>query len=277
MTEADGSQVANAYRNQHFVPEMYLRLFNEGHEDAIDIVPMRSGRLVRGASLHNQASKHLFYGEDGSVERELGQIEGAAAGIIATILRRDRPPNRLSPDHQGLVMFISIQLMRTLAAVEEANERADKVAKSMIREAIPGHEMLDRLDLVKVTLSDPVADAMRAGFQGTPFLYDLKMKLIVNSSDVPFLASDAPVIMHNCLYEGTGAPASGYANKGLQIVLPPGPWRALILYDSAVYEVRLRRQQCSAASQCTPCRTDQRSPVGNGTKRCVCGRRRAGS
>lgn len=226
-----------AYRNQHFVPEMYLRLFNGGHRHMIDIVPMRTGKLVRSASLHDQASRNWFYDDDGSVERPLSEIEGAAAGIIATMLERDRPPAQLSADHQGLVMFISIQYSRTLAAAEDANERIDKVAKSMIRESMPDNELISMLDKVRVTLKSPVSDTMRSGFLGAPLLYDLKLKMIINSSQHPFLASDAPVVMHNWLHDGTGTPATGYANSGLQIILPLGPWRALLMYDENAYDV----------------------------------------
>ena len=55
------------------------------------------------------------------------------------------------------------------------------------------------------------------------------MKLIVNTSGRPFLASDAHVILHNRLYGQSGAAAVGLANSGLQIFVPLGPRRALIM------------------------------------------------
>lgn len=226
-----------AYQNQHFVPEFLLKLYNGGHEHMIDIVPMRVGRLRRGVSLHEQASKDWFYDDDGSVERELGTIEGETARIITRMLALDRPPARLSREHQGLVMFVAIQHFRTLAAATAADEKIDKLAKSVLKEASDDPEIVSNLHLVNVTLKKPVNYSMRLGFQGTPLLYDLRMKLIVNTSGRPFLASDAPVILHNRLYGQSGAPAVGLANSGLQIFVPLGPRRALIMYDEDAYEV----------------------------------------
>lgn len=227
----------SARKNQHFVPQFYLRLFAEPGGRRISVLPLSTGRIIHGASVRDQAARPWFYDRDGSVEDALSRMEGGAAPIIAEILRRDRPPPRLSAEHQGLIVFLAIQMSRTQAAAEDANERADKVAKALLRRAMEGDERLADLDLVTISLTHPTSDAMRAGFFGIPLLYDLRIKIIVNASGRPFIASDAPVALHNRWYEGTGAPALGHANAGLQIVVPLGPDRALLLYDEDVYEV----------------------------------------
>ncbi|HEX4738817.1 MAG TPA: DUF4238 domain-containing protein [Allosphingosinicella sp.] len=226
-----------ANKNQHFVPQSYLRLFNDGDERQIDVLPLSLGRIIRGVSLRDQASRPWFYDQDGTIERELAKLEGSAAGIIRAMLARDRPPKRLSSEHQGLIMFLALQLARTQAAADAENERADKLAKLLIRRMNPDNPLRDNLDLVRVTLTHPVHEAMRMAFLGTPLLYDLKLKLIVNASSTPFVASDAPAILHNHLCDGTGTPARGYASIGLQIILPLGPWRALLCYDGDAYAV----------------------------------------
>lgn len=237
MDRCGSTEAMSSRKNQHYVPKMYLRLFAEPGGRQIGVLPLSTGELVTGASIRDQASRPWFYDRDGSIEEALGTIEGEASRIIAAMLGRDRPPRRGSSEHQGLVTFLSIQLSRTQAAADDVNERTEKVAKALLRQAHEGNTRLNNLDLVKIKLTSPVDEAMRWGFLGTPLLYDLHYKLIINTSGCPLTASDAPVVLHKRWYEGTGTPALGLADEGLQLIVPLGPWRAMIFYDPGLYAV----------------------------------------
>lgn len=224
-------------KNQHFIPKMYLRLFGNADGASIGVYNLSTDRFVRVASMRDQASKAWFYDRDGEVERGLSRLEGGAAELLNTILRHDRLPPPNSSAYFVLLRFVALQRERTQAAVAELDERTDRYTKAMLRYQITDPEMLGYLDKVRIKRSEGVAESVLAAHLGTPLLHDLRAKLIENVSGRAFYISDAPVIFHNRLYGGTGAPADGYGSVGLQILVPIGPWRAILFYDAEAYEV----------------------------------------
>lgn len=226
-----------ANKNQHFVPKMYLKLFGNVPVASIGVFNIAAERFIPMASIRDQASKAWFYDRDGQVEHTFGAIESRAARLLDQILQHDRLPQRFGAAHHGLLTFVSLQHERTQAAVAEFNERTDKYVKAMLRHQYAGHEMVENLHLVEISRSDAVAESLLAAHLSMPLLYDLKYKLVENVSGRAFFISDAPVIFHNHLYGGTGASADGYANVGLQILVPIGPWRAILFYDDVAYAV----------------------------------------
>lgn len=69
-------------------------------------------------------------------------------------------------------------------------------------------------------------------------LLDLHKVILVNETELEFITSDAPVIMHNAWCEGvTWQGTTGFASSGLQILLPLSPRRALLMFDRDVYAV----------------------------------------
>jgi hypothetical protein len=99
--------------------------------------------------------------------------------------------------------------------------------------------MLEALELVKITRTNGVAEAVRAATVGASLLTDLSLILVHNDSEMLFVASDAPVVLHNRMFEAhrLSNPA-GYASVGLQLIIPLGPRLALLCYDAAAYEAR---------------------------------------
>ncbi|MBJ7437957.1 MAG: DUF4238 domain-containing protein [Sphingopyxis sp.] len=224
-------------KNQHFIPKMYLRLFGNADGASIGVFNLASGHFVRVASIRDQASKPWFYDRDGEVERGLAHLEGGAARLLADILKYDRLPPPRSSAYYVLLRFVALQRERTQAAAADLDERNDRYMKAMLRYELKDREMIDNLDLVRFKRTEVVAEAVLAAHLGTPILHDLKAKLIKNVSGRAFYISDAPIVLHNRLYRGTGAPAEGYGNVGLQILMPIGPWRAILFYDDTAYEV----------------------------------------
>ena len=67
---------------------------------------------------------------------------------------------------------------------------------------------------------------------------DLRLKLLVNESEIPFLTSDTPTVRHNRYCEGPDPQHRlGYECSGIQIFLPLSPRHVLHAYDSMVYSV----------------------------------------
>jgi Protein of unknown function (DUF4238) len=102
-------------------------------------------------------------------------------------------------------------------------------------------ELLRSLPDLRITLTNAVSESIRQSLPGAPVLYDLKYKLIRNTSNWAFITSDAPVVLHNRMFENISDRAAlGFANIGLQILLPLGPWRVMLFYDEAAYDVGVK-------------------------------------
>jgi hypothetical protein len=74
-------------------------------------------------------------------------------------------------------------------------------------------------------------------------LSDLHSKLLINTTEQPFVTSDNPIVHYNQFLEHfTQEKAiTGFATKGLQIFIPISPSLMLMLYDSQVYYVGNRK------------------------------------
>lgn len=64
--------------SQHYVPQMYMRLFSID-ESSVGIYVLSSDHFIRQAPIKGQACRKYFYGKDGGVEKAFGTIEGRTA------------------------------------------------------------------------------------------------------------------------------------------------------------------------------------------------------
>jgi len=228
-----------AYKSHHYVPQMYMRLFSpDGVRVGVFVVG--SHKLIPRAPINGQACRDYFYGKDPRTEKAFGKIEGEAAQIFARAVERHALPAPGSVDHEQLILFLGIQHSRTMSAAEQHNEGSVKTLKAMLRRQaeLEGNEIiLENLDKVRITRTNAVSEVVSYATIGANLLVDLTFVLVENASEIPFVASDAPVVFHNRLYEGHRIAVTGYANVGLQMFLPLGPGLALFGYDPAAYEV----------------------------------------
>lgn len=229
------------FKSHHYVPQFYMRYFSDATGKRIGIHVLKSGKHIPFAPITGQACKDYFYGKDSGAERALGKVEGTTVPIISRLRAGDPTPEIGSEDHERLMFYIGIQHCRTLAAEAEHQERSEQAAKSILRtqaELEGNEQMLSALEHVRIKRTNAVSEVLGYATVAASLLTDLKLVLIHNHSGVPFIASDAPVVLHNRLYEGSGqVSVTGYANIGLQIILPLGPDMALLAYDCAAYRV----------------------------------------
>lgn len=229
-----------ANKSHHYVPQMYMRLFSDAGDKRVGVFALSTGKFIPNASIKGQACKDYFYGRGRRAEPAFGNIEGRAAAIFEAARRDGRLPHPVSEDYEWLMFFLAIQHSRTMDAEAQHNEAAEKVMRSMLRRKaeLEGNErMLEALELVKIKRTNGVADAVRAATIGASLLTDLALLLVHNDSEIPFVASDAPVVTHNRMFEAhrLSNPA-GYASVGLQLILPLGPRLVLLCYDAAAYD-----------------------------------------
>jgi hypothetical protein len=228
------------HKSHHYVPQMYMRLFSTD-VSRVGVFVIKSRKFIPHAPIRGQACRDYFYGKDPWTERAFGTIEGHAAKIFADAVEHHRLPSLDSEALERLIFFLGIQHSRTMSAAEQHNEGSVKAVKAMLRRQaeIEGNDViLDNIDKVRITRTNAVSEVVRYATIGANLLADLTFVLVSNESDIPFVASDAPVVLHNRLYEGQHISVTGYANVGLQLFLPLGPRLALLGYDAAAYDVR---------------------------------------
>jgi hypothetical protein len=231
---------------------MYMRLFS-GDGMRVGVYVIASGKFIPHAPINGQACRDYFYGKDPRTEQAFGRIEGRAAGIFADAVERHKLPAPRSEDHEWLIFILGIQHSRTVRAAEQHNEASVKALKAMLRRKaeLEGNELiLEHLEKVRITRTNAVSEVVAYATIGANLLTDLTFVLVEDESEIQFVASDAPVVLHNRLYEGQRIGVTGYANVGLQLFLPLGPRLMLLGYDAAAYNVRpdadgIVRLQCA--------------------------------
>lgn len=228
------------YKSHHYVPQMYMRLFSGDDEKRVGVYVINRRKFVPGAPISGQLCRDYFYGKDPRAEKAFGPLEGHGSRIFSAI-GQGRLPAPGSQDHEWLIFYLGIQHSRTVGAADRHNESVEKFAKAMLRrqaELEGNAEILAALDMVRIKRTNAVSEVVRYATIGASLLADLRFVILRNVSTRLFVGSDAPVVLHNRMYENQHVGVTGFANVGLQIFLPLGPKLALFGFDDAAYRVR---------------------------------------
>ena len=220
--------------NNHYVPKLYLRNFSSGEagEDIINFYHIIHKYAKRNVGLKNQCTRFKFYGETDDLEKKLAEYESS----IAPFLRHCVASSSFSgtaADDQRLKSFIALQMVRTVGAAERLSEGKEQ----MMGHIEPYLATKDR----RITPQNPRAEillSLSAWKEITGCIDDLGTKIIINRTNIDFIASDNPVARYNQYCEKVkGIGLVGMACTGLQIMLPLSPRHLIFLYDKSVYKV----------------------------------------
>lgn len=222
-------------KKQHYVPKFYLKNFaTESSQRAINILNIKSERVITGAKLASQCCQNYFYGKDLALERGLGVLEGQTSLIFQDIIDNSSMP-RVAEQRTLLAIYLVLQRMRTVVAMRRSDEMLDGFLKIFLQEEFSAESLAG----VKARFTDgPIFNTVLA-FMLAPILFDLGLVLLVNSRDIEFVTSDNPVVHANRFCElrfpGHG---EGMSTSGLMVILPLTPQLTVMLYDKGVYELR---------------------------------------
>ena len=228
-------------KRQHYVPKFLLKHFSiEGNDKQINIYNITNDNAISSASLKEQAAENYFYGKDGVIEENFGKVEAEAAKVFKEIMEEKLPPHN-SSKHSTILFFTLTLGARTLYKADEQVELMNKLMKKI---ASLDSKLKDHLDEFEIKVENPLSMSLKAVATSLPLAIDLKYKLLVNKTKIPFIVSDNPVSYYNNFLEDRKKIGSniGIAVKGLQIFLPISPLHQIIFYDSAVYKVNGAKQ-----------------------------------
>lgn len=223
-------------RLQHFLPQLWLRKFAAPctRSKAISVLDLELLVIRKGASLRHQCAESFLYGEDGSVEGVLGDLEGKASKIINEIIQKKAPtPRRDNSSRAILNVFLAAQHGRTPAKAREMERTLKSKYEAIHTFAGPG-----AASEINLSLHYAEVQALGIAVQSAPVLDDLVDLLVINDSDSEFALSDIGVILHNHWADRTlGPQAHGFGCRGLLIFVPLTPRILLLKYDSDLYYV----------------------------------------
>lgn len=226
-------------KNQHYLPKFYLRYFSKCEkEKEIGVYNINNKRTIRYAPIKSQASKAFYYGRDGVIEDWLSRIEGDFANVIKNLKLTMKPPKRFSDEHLTLLRFVSCTFARNPMTIENGAEMMNKIMSTMF-----SNKESEYYDIPHTDTQDMMRISMDQMSQLTVNILDLEIKLLVNKTDVPFIASDYPIVLYNSYLERKKWAFSkvGFGVRGLQIFIPISPDLTLTLFDSAIYKIGGRK------------------------------------
>lgn len=226
-------------KNHHYVPRFYLKRFSHSNEGLlIGLYNLKNKIFIKKAPVKHQASSDYLYGKDDEVESELSKLESNISKLFYywTEEKLLIPPPENSNGLTILKRFILYQIFRTPKAGEDVNKSSDKALKILSKNIFP--EMWEEIKDSKLQHSEPALLALLNCVDKEHTLDFLSCKFLVNLSDLPFITSDAPVVLYNQLMENCDnyVGATGLTSKGLQIFYPIHPRLMICLFDSNEYD-----------------------------------------
>lgn len=219
-------------KNQHFVPRCYLKMFTLDNEDkSINIFNVDRAKVIVGAPVKNQCSGDYFYGKDPLLESSIQAVEGPYSPIIRSV--HEQGYTLLEEHAMSLKEFWLFQYMRTEAASKRSVEMTNEMADIIDRDGNYGYDF-------RLKIKDAVNFAVKRFPEAVQQIYDLKICLVRNNSEIPFVTSDDPAILTNrwhLQYFKRRGFSFGLVNSGVIGMLPLSPAVLLVIYDSDVYSL----------------------------------------
>ncbi|MEX0999735.1 MAG: DUF4238 domain-containing protein [Thermodesulfobacteriota bacterium] len=220
-------------KKHHYVPRFYLKRFSE-NKRSISLYNLKNELIVPHASIRDQCYREYFYGKEPFVESAFADIENAVSYVLRQVDEIGSLPPPDHPHYLLLIVYIVTQCSRTKYSADSLNEMTDKMMKHVYRPM--AEEQGLEIDKFNIHLNDAVNLSLAQSVLIYPVLFDLRYKLLINSTDEQFVTSDHPVALYNQLMEfQTRSSHTGYACKGLQIFFPIDPKKLIFLYDNEVY------------------------------------------
>lgn len=233
------------YKNQHYVPEFYL----EGWASDRWVTPLHleSGHEEPDVDISDICSRNYFYTLDDQtkIEEVMGNsLESNQAKSVKAIRQGKRLPDLTESELRLLSSFILTQRTRTRVFREEMINFGEDLLTEGLREdwgEVTDEERFEDIseDFVKERIVANHLFLMMHGILGF-CIQDLRCILLQNRTSTPFISSDSPVVFDNPRFKFQRQFSYiGMANRGLMVYCPVDPWRHLLLFDPAAYNVDL--------------------------------------
>ncbi|RYV01905.1 hypothetical protein SOPP22_12150 [Shewanella sp. OPT22] len=220
-------------KNQHYVPKCYLKAFTlDSDGKAINVYNIDRKKLIPLAPVKNQCSRDYFYGKDEKLEDAIQFLEQSYGIALSELLQT---PTKFCEHHKiVLKRFWLFQYLRTEASSLRAMEMSEGIGKYA---GLSAEEF-------NLGIKDAVNISMHNYAECMQIVDDLKVCLIKNHTDLPFITSDDPAVLSNrwhlndvrAKYFSFGLKASGNL-----LFLPLTPQLMCLAYDGDIYSIKHKK------------------------------------
>jgi hypothetical protein len=236
--------------NQHFVPQMHLRLFSKGRR-YIHLAARDGGRYTERASVRNQCARHKFYGHV-DIETWLGRLETSHAVVYRKILAlaRDSSTTTLSREEDArLRQAILLQRNRTPRDARIQASASDQMTLHAYREYLISLPMtaarqarVNSIERGKATLQGSESTALMMSLsrsvRSVVAISDLSFHILRNHAPNPFIMGDSPCVFSNRYMKRLRDwDVLGLLTSGLMIVMPLDARIQVLLCDPTTYSI----------------------------------------
>ena len=224
-------------KNQHYVPQSYLRLFSY---DKKNIGVYNSAKdITTIGPIRHQASDDYFYSEDLDIEDRLKDIEDLGIESFKGIITCDKYEWELI-EYLNAYVFIIIQYARTLISAKSFEEKSQEILINMLK-AQTGLKEID--PHLKFHFERPVLWSISTYSSLLSSCLDLRYKILMIDKErvgERFITSDNPACMFNPFFKACKIKNSegiSLGSKGLIIFIAITPLHAILIYDADTYKI----------------------------------------
>jgi hypothetical protein len=221
-------------KKHHYVPHFYLKHF-ASIPRRINILNLKDFKSYQNGTLKDQCYRKHLYGLDDSLEKLLAELEGVAAPTISAIIQTSKVPGRPTQEHDHLLKFLALQMMRTPVSIDRVTQTVEKTRANLLSSYGDMSPQLDQqltlqpYEAARIALSH-FADIHQC-FSG------LNCQLLVNGTSRSFITSDNPAFKYNLYCETVrGHGTLGAAQSGFTMFTPLSPRHLIALYDRDTYK-----------------------------------------
>lgn len=226
-------------KRQHYVPQNYLRGFSAEGEN-IGVFLIDTSKCIDNSPINSQAQESYFYGKNLVLEKRLSELEGLLADNRRTVFECTR--NKLSLyQREVLYQDMLLQLSRTKQMANFYEEIATTHARRLWGKS-DDEWIRKHANDFGIKFDNPIITPMMTVLKNSNICIDLKFKVLINKTGIPFITSDNPVCRYNQFFEALRRCHSGLSCMGEELYYPLSPSFAVIYYDGNVYKTKYRKR-----------------------------------
>lgn len=231
----------SANKIQHFVPQFFQRYFSfNNNGKTIGMFNVNNNVFISSTPIRTQLYDDYLYGKSGELETWLSELESKSAPIFRAMWEGETLPFYESETQLKMLHFLVILDLRNPTRFNTLQNFENLVKRT--KSSITGKNIPTNLITVFKELQSERGKirSLIGAVKIVPDLIDLKYKLLKNTTQIPFIISDNPLVIYNQFLEKRKwnfVSQRGYGSKGLQMFLPVNDQYMLVLYDADIYKV----------------------------------------
>lgn len=224
-------------KNQHYVPQIYLRNFSlDG--STIGVYVKEKGIWIDRAPIKNQSCADYFYGKDLFLENRFSSLEGKTAELFNRFNQGDFNLN--IDDKETLYFYVMLQYGRTEMVAKQLQDLSKNV-QTRIESTFTNHSC------PKISAGETLLNSVKLSLELASRYYDtildLDYKIISNCTSKDFITSDNPICLYNQFCEKISKPSFAFGSIGTQIFFTLNPRLMLAIYDASCYRMGKQKER----------------------------------